>query len=116
MTKGTFHFDTAFRAPVGNFIESIEEEKRCHLCRRHLAFAIRARPRCWNWGKHDASFRPTLLRCEDAETEIGSVMSFGLARSPCGSDSIAKIVRLLCPRVERMLYPLSTLGNDEADN
>ena len=66
MIKGTFHFDAAFRAPVRNLIESIEEEKRCHLCRRHLTFAVRTGPRCWNWGKHDHFLSPDVASVREA--------------------------------------------------
>ena len=58
VVKGTFHFDATLRAPVGDLVESIEEEKRCDHCHRHLAFAIRARPHCRSRDIHDDFLSP----------------------------------------------------------
>jgi hypothetical protein len=76
VTKGTFNFDAAFRAPVGDLIESVEERKRRDHSQRHPAIAIGAQPRCWKWGMHKDSFRPTLLRCEVRKPGLVPVMNF----------------------------------------
>ena len=73
VTKCTSHFRATLCARVGDLVESVEEEKRCDHCNRHLAFAIRARPRCWSWVIHVDFLSPDVTSGRHAETGIGSV-------------------------------------------